>query len=87
MAVSPKPSEIVCSNFQEFSDTSCTFKWHKNECRNLSHLKKLHFPDKNYSFRVKMSYGKDEFLDWDDEGLDLGALPGEYSCSEVDPNK
>ena len=21
---------------------------------------------------IKMSYGKDDFLDWDDEGLDLG---------------
>ena len=31
-----------------------------------------------------MSYGKDDFLDWDDDGLDLGALLGEYTCSEVE---
>ena len=31
-----------------------------------------------------MSYGKDDFLDWDDEGLDLGALLGEYTCSEIE---
>ena len=31
-----------------------------------------------------MSYGKDDFLDWDDDGLDLGALLGEYMCPEVE---
>ena len=36
------------------------------------------------SLCVKMSYGKDDFLDWDDDGLDLGALLGEYTCSEIE---
>ena len=36
------------------------------------------------SFRVKMSYGKDDFLDWDDETLDLDLLLGDYTCSEVE---
>ena len=35
------------------------------------------------SFRFKMSYGKDDFLDWDDEELDLGALLGEYTCFDL----
>ena len=25
-AISPKPSEIICPNFQDFSDLICTFK-------------------------------------------------------------
>ena len=54
--------------------------------RNTCHkqfLKQILIQIRN-SFRVQMSYGKDDFLDWDDEGLDLGAFLGEYTCSEVD---
>ena len=31
-----------------------------------------------------MPHGKDDFLDWDDDRLDLGALLGNYTCSEVE---
>ena len=31
-----------------------------------------------------MSDGKNDFLDYDDEGLDLGALLGEYTCFKVE---
>ena len=30
-----------------------------------------------------MSYGKDDFLDWDDD-IDLDSLLGEYTCSEIE---
>ena len=30
-----------------------------------------------------MSYGKDEFLHWDDD-IDLDSLLGDYTCSEIE---
>ena len=31
-----------------------------------------------------MSYGKDDFLRWDDDDMNLDLLLGEYTCSEVE---
>ena len=30
-----------------------------------------------------MSYGKDDFLHWDDD-IDLDSLLGDYTCSEIE---
>ena len=35
-SISPIASEICYSNFQDVSDLLCTFKRHKNKCRNLT---------------------------------------------------
>ena len=42
-AISPKPSEIFCSNFQEFSDLLFSFNCHKNEFRNHTQFKHCTF--------------------------------------------
>ena len=31
----------------------------------------------------RMSYGKDDFLHWDDD-IDLDSLLGDYTCSEIE---